>query len=185
MAKQWQKSQLQLKANHNWRATPGYKIFVADRGAIKLDYPQKWIVKPAEDCIKFHDAEPPDDNCVLAVSYLRLPPDIDWRELPLAHLLADVVNDDRRNLQHDGRVFKLNRQDIEVAWTESDFIDPVENRAAVACIGLARGYNLQSLLTCDYWADQRQVFRPVWLNVLRSVQLGLTIKDPTVGQVLH
>lgn len=70
----WKRQTLKLKENHGWRAKPGYKIFVADRGAVRFDIPQEWIMDPGKDSIKFHDRTPPDDDCLLQVSVLHLSP---------------------------------------------------------------------------------------------------------------
>jgi hypothetical protein len=185
MAKKWQKQTLKLNPKHNWQARAGYQIFVADRGAVRFNVPQGWVVKPADDCIKFHDLEPPDDNCVLAVSYLRLPPGVDWSQLPLDNLIQPVIAEDRRKLRNNGILHRHPRTDVEIAWTESTFIDPKERRAAIAYLALVRGLNVQALLTFDVWAEDRERFLPVWEEVLRSVQVGLLIKDPTLGEVFH
>src|SRR5947208_10282464 len=37
----WLKEELTLQEDHTWRARPGCKIFVADRGALRLDYPDR------------------------------------------------------------------------------------------------------------------------------------------------
>src|ERR1041384_5281094 len=85
----WEKREHRLPENHGWTAKEGYNVFVADRGAVRLDFPADWIVKPGESSIRFHDAEPPDDRCCIEVSYLRLRP-IDWSGLSLAELLKSV-----------------------------------------------------------------------------------------------
>jgi hypothetical protein len=122
---------------------------------------------------------------VLGVSYLRLPPDVDWSALPLAELLQQALNGGKRKLRRNGQVHHHPRRDLELAWIESTFIDPQEKREAFSCIALARGFNLQSLLTFDYWVEDRARLHTVWKEVLGSVQLGLSIKDPTRGEILH
>ena len=67
----WDKKILDLKEGHVWKSRPGYRIFVAGRGAVRLDVPDDWVLRPDEDSFKFHDAEPPDDDCVMIVSYNR------------------------------------------------------------------------------------------------------------------
>jgi hypothetical protein len=185
MAKRWQKQTAKLNPNHNWQAKAGYQIFVADRGAVRLNFPQGWVVKPADDCIKFHDREPPDETCGLAVSYLRLPSGVDWSQLPLAELSRPAIAKDRRKLRNDGTIHRHPRTDVAIAWTESTFMDPKERRPAVAFLALVRGLNIQALLTFEVWAVDRERFFPVWEEVLHSVQVGLLIKDPTVGEVFH
>jgi len=80
---EWEKETLKLKKNHGWKGKDGYRIFVADRGAIRFNFPQDWIVAPGDDSINFHDKQPPDDDCRLAVSCMRLPA-IDWTARSLA-----------------------------------------------------------------------------------------------------
>ncbi len=67
-------------------------------------------------------------------------------------------------------------------WTEIKFIDTqAESRSAFGrtCIGL--GSNVQCLITFDYWADQALELTPVWDEMIRSLTLGLYIRDPMTG----
>jgi hypothetical protein len=185
MTQSWVKQTVKLKENHTWRSKPGYNIFVVDRGAVQMYYPERWVVKPASDCIKFHDREPPDENCVLGLSYLRLPPHIDYSGLPLSQLLQTATKDDRRNLRLSGKVIQLQRSHLEIAWTEARFIDPKLQKEAIAYFALARGARLQCLLTFDFWPGDFLWARPVWDEVLRSIQLGNYLQDPTAGERLH
>src|SRR5438876_933263 len=95
MRRHWQKETRKLRDRHYWTAQPGCKVFVADRGAVRFDFPQEWVIVPGSDSINLYDKAPPDDDCVLAVSYLRLPP-IDWSGLPLATLVEQTTKDDTR-----------------------------------------------------------------------------------------
>lgn len=180
----WVKETLKLKKSHSWKSKPGYRIFVADRGAVRFDFPQDWILKPASDCIKLHDVEPPDDTCTLAVSYIRLPP-IDWSGLPLSQLVRTVVEDDEREVLSKGEVVEVKRPDLEISWAEVCFIDPGENREAFSRICLGRGSGIQSLITFDFWPEDRTRLEPVWDEVLASLQLGLHIEDPTAGVTVN
>lgn len=181
----WKKQTLKLKGNHGWRAKPGYRIFVANRGAVRFDIPQDWILDPQPDSFQFHDRQPPNDDCRLAMSYLRLPPGIDWSQLPLAALLHHLVKEDPRNPFHVGEVHKVQRPDLELAWLEMMFMDPAEKREACSRLCLARDANLQPCITMDFWPEDADRVGPVWEEVLRSLQLGRFIQDPTRGQTLH
>ena len=56
-------------------AKPGCSIFVADRGAVSLQYPSTWLVKPGKKgSIKFSDKKPPNESCRFELTVLRLPP---------------------------------------------------------------------------------------------------------------
>ena len=127
---EWIKKTLKLKDDHTWTAKPGFKIFVADRGAVRFDFPESWVVQPAEDAIGFYDKKPPDDDCTLKLSVLRLPPDIDWRGLPLAKLVQDMVDHDTRNVLDRQELVEVKRGDLEICWAELRFIDPNECRVA-------------------------------------------------------
>jgi len=183
MAK-WKKETLKLKDNHGWRAKPGCRIFVADQGAVRFNFPQDWIVVPDADSINFYDRQPPEDNCRLALSYMRLP-EVDWSGLPLSQLIQAIVDGDPRDIVSEGKITEVQRPDLELAWTEIRFMDPNERREAISRICLGRGSNIQSLITLDYWAEDSPRLCPVWDEVIRSLELGRYIRDPTVGEMGH
>src|SRR5262245_24808625 len=93
----WHKRTMMMPPDHAWTSRPGCKILVLDRGAVRIDYPQEWSVRPASDCMEVHDKPPPDDNCRLAISYLRLEP-IDWSGLRLASLIEQGELADTRHI---------------------------------------------------------------------------------------
>ncbi len=180
----WTRTVERLTESHGWKSKPGHKIFVADRGAVRFDLPQDWVCIPGEDSIRFCDREPPDDNCTLQVSYIRLPPiQGDWSELPLERLLRQVVDEDEREIVSKGEVIGVKRPDLELAWIELAFLDTNERREARSRICLARGSNIQPLITMEFWLEDAQRVGPVWDEVLRSLQLGVYIKDPTRRQL--
>jgi hypothetical protein len=178
MAK-WHKQVLKLQKDHGWKAKPGYKIFVAGRGAVRFDYPAHWVVIPDTISVKFHDREPPDDDCRLEVSYLHLPPGVDFSGLPLTKLLDEALKGDTRGIFDRGNIVKVERPDLELVWRELFFMDPVEKRLACTRACMARGSGVQPFITLDFWLDQTDRIVPVWDEVLRSLQLGQYVEDPT------
>ena len=53
---EWEKKTLRLKDGHGWSARPGCNVLVADRGAVRFDYPEGWVVVPDErGSLKLHD----------------------------------------------------------------------------------------------------------------------------------
>ncbi len=176
---------MRLKDNHSWKAPKGYKIVVIDRGTVSFNVPDFWIVASVEP-FELHDGEPPDDDARISVSFWRLRPDVDWSDLSLAPMLlhsTEGIHDDaiieRKPIQRTAR------QDIELIWTEYRFIDPQEKREAHSRMALARGFNVQALITFDFWADDLAKSKPVWEEILRSLQLGRHIEDPTRGEILQ
>jgi hypothetical protein len=183
MRRHWQQETMKLRDRHYWTAQPGCKVFVADRGAVRFDFPQEWVIVPGSDSINLHDKAPPDDDCVLAVSYLRLPP-IDWSGLPLATLVEQTTKDDHRPIYEQGEIVELRRGDLEIAWRDMRFIDPGEKREALSRFCLARQRRVQALITFDFWETDAKRCQAVWDIVLKTLELDEYIQDPTVGRVV-
>lgn len=180
----WTKESLKLKKGHTWSAPEGYRIFVADRGAVRFNFPQEWTMEPGEDATYFYDKKPPDDDCRLGCSYLTLPP-IDWSGLHLSELIKTATAGDPRELKMAGDIVMGNRPDLEIAWADFGFIDPVEHRHAYSRLSIARGSNIQTLITLDYWDEDGARLAPMWRELMRSLQLGRYISDPTLGDIIH
>ena len=180
---EWEQESLTLRSGHGWRATAGCKICVIDRGAVRFDYPQEWIVIPGERSVRLHDNEPPSDNSRLEVSYLRLPP-IDWGGLSLATLVEAGMPGEERSIQTRGPITEVRRGDLELAWREFGFVDSAANREARSRICIARRSNLQCLITFDFWATDLPSCDPVWDTVLATLELGEYIADPQRGRIV-
>jgi hypothetical protein len=180
----WKRETRKLRDRHYWTAQPGCNVFVADRGAVRFDFPHGWVIKPDSDSIKLYDKEPPDDDCCLAVSYLRIPP-IDWSGLPLTSLVEQVTKNDSRPVYEWGEMNELRRGDLEIAWQEMRFIDPGEKREACSRCCLARKGTVQALITFDFWQSDAGRCQGVWETVLKTLELDEHIQDPTVGRVIQ
>jgi hypothetical protein len=179
--KKWHKQTFKLPPNLDLGpvAKPGYNVFIADRGAVAFSYPQDWVVLPGKDSIKFHDRKPPDDDCVLQVSVLRLPPvQGGWGQVPLEVLVREAVKRDSRGAEPLGEIKSEKRPDLELAWAELRFTDPKENRTARSRCCLARANLVQPLLTMDFWESDLGRVGPVWDEVLRSLKVGLELTRP-------
>ena len=181
MAK-WDKRTIKLPEKHGWHARPGYKIFVADRGAVRFDFPEDWLILPDKDSIKFHDKQPPDDDCTLAVSVMHLPP-ADWSKVPLADLVRKLTEHDSRAVTSRGEVIDIKRTDLDLAWAEIRFNDPTQgDRPARSRTALARASNIQPLITFDFWEDDAPRCGKAWDEILRSLRVAEPILDPRIGQ---
>jgi len=174
-----------LRDDHTWSARPGCKIFVADRGVLRFDYPQTWVVIPGENSINFHDRQPPDDDIHLEVSIIRLPP-ADWSGLPLRDLIPAAISGDHRNIRSRGEIQEARHADVELTWLESVFIDKQEvAREARTRLCLARSGNIQTIITMEFWPEDSERASAAWDTVLETLELGMQIDDPTRGHVLH
>jgi hypothetical protein len=167
-------------------ARPGYNVFIADRGAVAFNYPQGWVILPGNDSIKLHDRQPPDDDCVLAVSVMRLPPvKGGWDGLPLERLVREMVKNDKRGASQVGEVHNEKRPDLELSWAEVSFIDPAQLRSARSRCCLARANLVQPLITMDFWESDLERAGPVWDEVLRSLKVGLELTRKPPGPQLN
>ncbi|MBZ0281164.1 MAG: hypothetical protein K8L97_10515 [Anaerolineae bacterium] len=182
--KRMETGKLRLQDKHTWKAPNGYKIVVIDRGAVSFNIPQDWVVAKLEP-FELNDRLPPHDDARISTSFWRLPPGVDWSGLPLAPLLTKSVEGSSMEILARGGVIKSTRTDIELVWTEHRFIDPKEKREAFSRFALARGFDVQAFISCDFWVDDALRLHPIWDEVLRSLQLGRVIQDPTKGAVLH
>jgi hypothetical protein len=175
---------LRLKDKHAWKARPGYAILVLDKGAVRFDFPQDWLVSNEDGTVVIQDGRPPDDNSVLKVSVFHTPP-IDWSGLPLGRALEECTQGiSEKELERKPTV-ESQRPDQEVAWLETRFVDPKENREAFSRVCLARGPGVHCLISFVYWADQAGQYTPVWDEMLRTLVLGLRVEDPTRGPVVQ
>lgn len=169
----------ELAPDHSWKAAPGCKIFVIDRGAVRFEFPQDWVVRPDPDSVKLHDREPPADECTIAVSYHRLP-SLAVEGLPVAAMVRAAVGGDERGTVW-GEMVEAKHLDITIAWREGTFRDQRSGAPAQTRLCLARRGTLQALLTMEFWEADRARVAPVWDLVLDSLQLDEPIADPLRG----
>ena len=178
---EFEKTVLKLKDGHTWRCKPGWKIFVLGQGALRFDVPEDWVLTPGEASVKFYDCQPPGDDCCLQVSLLRHS-QIDWSGLPLDQLLRDSVAGRSGELIRHEDIHRQSRPGADCAWVEKHFVDPQQGKPARSRIMLVRGTQGHALVTLDFWETDAQRVIPVWDEVLRSVDMGLKIDDPTMGE---
>jgi hypothetical protein len=184
-SRKWHKQTFRLPDNLGQlglAVKPGYNVFIADRGAVGFCYPRDWIVRPHKDCIGIHDREPPDDDCALRVSVLRLPPvKVDWKGLPLSRLIRETTRRDRRGVTSVGEVVSEDRPEYQMAWGEVRFIDPKEKRPARSRVCMARANLVQPLITFDFWETELPRCAAVWDEVLATLKVGVELPGPPRG----
>lgn len=174
-----------LPANHTWKAPEGYKIVVLERGLVSFNVPDTWIVAKLEP-FELHDGAPPNDNARLTTSFWRLPVGVDWSGLPLDKMLIDSTNDSKMKVLAKSELFRVNRPGVEIVWVEHRFEDTEnDNREAFTRILVARGWNVQILITFDFWVDEAPKYEATWEEVVRSLILGRYIQDPTKPPLDH
>ena len=178
MAK-WIRKTLPLQADHGWEVSPGYKIFMADRGSVRFDIPRDWVIVHEDKSFAFHDRQPPDDDCTLKMSIWYLDDHVDWSQLPLGQMAKQLSAKDTRDVARHGDVIEEARPRLRLAWTEVEFHDPNENRSAIGRMLLGQFSNIQLLLTFDFWVADAPKLEPAWAEIVRSLELANYIEDPT------
>lgn len=179
---EWKKKVLRLKKDHTWQSRAGYQIFVADRGAVRFDVPKKWFIKPGQNgSIKFHDAEPPDDDVVFEMTIMYLNPRIDWEKLDLAQMVEDLVRKGSKDSIEVRPVQDNPKPGMDLAWADTLSLDKEANREVITRTCLARAKDIQVIITYAFWADLAPKMNAAWAEITRTMRLGVYIKDPTRG----
>ncbi len=178
----WLKKTLPLKPGHGWECREGYKIFVADRGAVRFDIPSTWVIEPGKNgSIKLMDRTPPEDDCTLEMTVFYLNDEVDWSGLTVSAMLRGVTDreEDEETVLGRGEVVEWERGGMQAAWRETRFVEQVQNREAVSRTLLARWSNIQPVFTFSYWVDDEVRMREPWDELLRTLTLGDYVEDPT------
>lgn len=174
---------MRLPSGHGWRAKPNHKILVLGRGAVRLEYPETWIVEVDDDCAKVYDRQPPDDECVIGVSYHLWPP-VSAEGLGVGRLVRSALETDERSFVALDPIVEETRIDTALAWGQGRFVDSRSSREACARLCIARKAGIQALLTFDFWLSDLERCATQWRDFLASLQLGQWIADPARGPLL-
>ncbi|HEU5115305.1 MAG TPA: hypothetical protein VFT74_01375 [Isosphaeraceae bacterium] len=178
----WLKKTVPLKADRGWECREGYKIFVADRGAVRFDIPSPWVIEPGKDgSVRLMDAAPPDDEWTLEMTISDLNDEADWSGLSLPGLLGDVTagSGQGESVLEQGEVVECGRDGMEAAWRETGFLEQTQKREAVSRTLLVRWSNIQPIFTFSFWKDDEDRQREPWEEFVRTLNLGDYVEDPT------
>lgn len=174
--------QLTLKPNHTWRCKPGYKICVLDRGAVRFDFPSHWVIDHSEGSVMLHDRKPSIESCDLGVSIFHIPASM----LPpesLDQMLTQSLGSDRV-VRRQSEIRHIKRPDLEIAWLEQEYFETTQKRDARFRVAIGRG-SVHVLITMNYWLSKAPTLERVWDEVMRTLVMGIQVKDPALGPVTH
>lgn len=180
MPEGWKKSTFTLKEDHGWKAPPGFGIIVIERGAIRFNYPEGWLVNVDDDSLKVRDCPEPGDNCVIAVSRMRLPLEL-ADQVPVRQLVDMSGHNPELDVLEQKKAVDASRDGVEMAYSECRHMDKKEQREVITRLAIAREHGVYCLITVDFWKDRSAEFEAVWTELLRSLTLGMYVQDPTVG----
>ena len=153
-----------------------------DAGAVRLELPDTWTIEYTEDSVRVHDRPPPDDDCVLAVSYHRWP--AIGHDLSAGSLVRSALENDLRTVTIDEPVVEENKIDIRLAWAQGRFTDARTHREACTRLCLARKAEVQAILTLDFWASDLARCHGYWTGFVSTLELAQRIDDPLRGPSL-
>lgn len=180
-----------LSPGSMWDAPPGCKVVVLDRGAVSFNVPESWVITDIDPTLIIRDAAVPDDEMGIHTSVIRGSPLMDFSGLPLDGMVlgamqanAAETNDPNMTLELS-ELHRVRRGDLEIVWMSRRFIDASEQREAISRTLVGRGFGIHAVLTFSYWVADARIAQPIWDEVLRSLDVGRTITDPTHGPVLH
>jgi hypothetical protein len=151
-----------------------------DGGAVRFDYPSQWIVRATPKYVFLFDQYPPDDHCLLAVSWRRVP--IRGLALSAAGLLNNLAPVETRPAGYRGEIVRLFRPPLEAAWTETRFIEPVYGKEVSTRISVARADRTQAMLLMDYRPGNELTADSIWKILMDSLAVGDFIEDPLSGR---
>jgi len=101
----------------------------------------------------------------------------------MEEMLLQSIDKERKTYEQS-EIRRIDRGDMEILWLEQRYIENTQNRDARFRVALARGA-VVVLISMNYWANRASGLERVWDEVLRTLQLGLYVKDPTAGPVVQ
>jgi hypothetical protein len=149
---------------------------------VQFNVPQDWVIEPDNDSVKIKDKPTPKDDVALAMSYYNIA-EVLWAhpQFPMPVIVKMMSEQDDRNPTWKSDVFLEERRDLEQAWLEIKFIDPLEQREAYGRWCLVRGKQIVCLITGECWTEQKERFEEVWREMLRSMILERYMNNPMRG----
>ena len=165
-----------------WKARPGYRILVMDRGAVRFDFPKDWLAATQSRYVQIIDREPPDDRCGLMVSCGKIPRRM--TDPPMHELLRQVTltSSRERPITHRGGIIRVFRPPLEAAWIQMRFIDRTRGREACTRVCLARGGRTLATIVFDFWPEHETLFHEAWTTLMDTLAVGDYLEDPATGR---
>ena len=172
-----------LPERHRWKAKEGNKIFVANKGDVRFEFPEGWVFDRTSGgegkSARFFDGHPPNDNIRLEVSVINAMDPLAF-QAPLADVLDGAIKDIGENCERS-EAFAMTLPDHDLALLDLAYIDPIEKRPAHSLFCLARGAGVHALISLDYWPEDAATALAVWEDVLGSLRLGQYLEHPFFG----
>ncbi len=163
-----------------WNAKQGYRILIADGGAVRFDFPEHWLAGIDEGRVLIVDRQPPLDRCGLMVSCRQITALMS--QFPMDMLLSDVTETgNNRRITFRGPIIRIFRPPLEGAWRQMLFMDP-RGREACTRVCLARGGRSLATIVFDFWPEDEVHMHLPWMTLIETLAVGDYIEDPATGR---
>jgi hypothetical protein len=163
-----------------WKAAPGYRTLAIDGGAVRFECPVHWVVAPMSHYVCVADRQPPDERCLLALSWRRIP--LEATILSIPHLVSALRDANPDPGIQRAPVMRVFRPPLELAWTELMLVDPNKGVEIGKRLCLARSGCTQALIVLDFRPEEGLALFEFWRNLLATLAVGETIADPGSGR---
>jgi len=153
-----------------------------NRGAVRFDFPNSWIVGVDSRYVRIVDRKPPEDRCGLIVSCRQV--SLRMMDAPMHELLRDVTAEDEEDPSASvcGPIIRLFRPPLEAAWRQMRLIERFKGRDVCTRICMARGGRALATIIFDFWPEDELNLHEVWSNLLETLAVGDFIEDPASGR---
>ena len=169
----------ELPHDHGWKAAPGHKVFVANRGDVRFEFPERFVITHRDEAICFHDAPPPDDACRISLTIWPLPPEAGRRmmdELDLGDLLRQAAEGEGKKTkdraERPGPVTAGRRLNYEWAWLQYAWNDKESGRVVRARTLMARTPRVALLITFEFYRDLQAEYEPTFGHLMATLRLS-------------
>ena len=126
------------------------------------------------------DGYPPNDRCLLAVSWRRVP--IRALGISTAALLDRLAPLETRPAGHRGETLHVFRPPLEAAWTETRFVEPIYGAEVSTRMCVARADCTQAVFLLDYRPGTEMTVEATWKTLLDTLVIGEYIEDLRTGR---
>lgn len=176
----FRQERLELKENHGWTSEPDCQVFLADRGAVRFDFPKGWVIEPGDGgTIKIQNRESHGADCCLKMNLFYLREDLDWSGISVSRVLDEVLK--KRNpgeILETAPTQRTNRDGLEMAWSGTRYRDRDRTREYWFRALVGRKWNIQPIFTYSYLEPPTPTIRGMWDILLKTLILGTTSKTP-------
>lgn len=173
----FREERLVLNPDHGWTSEPGCQVFVADRGAVRFDFPRGWCIEPGEQgAIRVQDRPSPDQSRSLQLTLNYLRDDLDWTGVTTSRIRDELVRRQSRKISRQDPIGQdASRDGLQFSWSSPLSLDS----GGFFQVLVARKWNIQAIFRYEFTPAPDNSHESFWSILLKTVVLGDYVEDPT------